>query len=231
MYQMAVVSNVQFCHCNNCGGERRHTIIHSEKVDRHINADDPVFFITHTMTYTSLKCGGCEAVQLKTTDSVSGVDKTTVRYYPAHMPRQLPEWMHQLDVLKPEHGYIFEMLEEIYSALAAGASTVSAMGVRALLEFIMVSKVGDQGSFAQNLDEFETQGYVAKRERTRLAQILDVGSAAIHRAFMVAPADALILLDIAEHVVESIYIHDDVVANVSKKVPPRAARAPTKTNP
>ena len=218
---MAGLDNIEYVHCNNCGGERKHTILHVDKYARDYPTSHPDITVTEFHSTTTLKCGGCEAVQLKRVFRFSEEDEATVEFFPSPMPRPLPGWMRQLDRTKSEEAYIHELLTQIYAALAAGACTVSAMGVRALLEFVMVSKVGDQGTFAKNLDEFEKQGYVAKRERMRLESILDVGSAAIHRAFMVSPMDALTLLDIAEHQIESNYLHDEVVAHVSSKVPPR----------
>jgi hypothetical protein len=222
---MSGTSNVQHVHCNNCGGERKHALVHIEKTSREYETSDPMIIVSEMNWYATLKCGGCEAVQIRHTKRFSEDDGNTVRFLPAHMPRQLPDWIDRHNVLTGKDGYIRVMLREIYAALAADASSVGAMGVRALLEFIMVSKVRDQGSFAANLDEFEKQGYVAKLERDRLKRVLDVGSAAIHRGFLVSPLDAMTLLRIAEHVVESLYIHDGDVAHVSSKVPPRARRA------
>ena len=34
------------------------------------------------------------------------------------------------------------------------------MGIRALLELIMIDKVGDKGSFAKNADTFEREGFL-----------------------------------------------------------------------
>ncbi|SHL40013.1 hypothetical protein SAMN05216428_102279 [Nitrosospira sp. Nsp11] len=49
--------------------------------------------------------------------------------------------------LKPEDKFVEEFLNEIYVALQNNLPRLATMGVRALLEKIMISKVGDQGTF------------------------------------------------------------------------------------
>ena len=98
------------------------------------------------------------------------------------------------------------------------------MGVRALLEQIMVSTCGDKGRFDLNLEAFEKEGHVSKRQRERLEAILDVGHASIHRGFRPRREDVITLVDIAESVVQSVYVHDGKVDALKKRVPPRPPR-------
>ena len=103
------------------------------------------------------------------------------------------------------------------------------MGVRSLLEKIMVSKTGDLGSFVQNIAEFERLGYVSRIQRERLEAILEAGHAAIHRTFKPSKKDVITLVDLTEHIVETVYLHEAKVTALKKRVPPRVPKK--KANP
>jgi len=47
------------------------------------------------------------------------------------------------------------LLAEVYTAFQANARRLATMGVRAVLEAVMIDKVRDNGSFAKNLDAFQ----------------------------------------------------------------------------
>jgi hypothetical protein len=104
-----------------------------------------------------------------------------------------------------EEEFVEQLLNEIYTALHQGLSSLAAMGVRS----------------AKNLAEFERLGYVSNVQSKRLEAILEAGHAAIHRAYTPSPEDLTTLLDITEHIVEAIYIHGGKVAELRKSVPPR----------
>jgi hypothetical protein len=53
---------------------------------------------------------------------------------------------------KNDDAALGSLLHEIYQAVHGGQYRLAAMGIRALLEQIMVSKVGDLGSFEKQLD-------------------------------------------------------------------------------
>lgn len=66
-------------------------------------------------------------------------------------------------------------------ALQHDLPALAVMGIRALLEAVMISKAGDHGTFSENIAEFEKLGYVSKLQRARLETILEAGHATIHR--------------------------------------------------
>ena len=95
------------------------------------------------------------------------------------------------------------------------------MGIRALLEHIMVSKIGDQKSFVKNLKEFQSQGYISKIQKEALEHILEVGHAAMHRSYSPSHAELVVALDIAENLIETIYINDEKSKQIDCNVPKR----------
>lgn len=205
-------------HCNTCGGVRNHDILHSERT----TWEDPEHPISGSDTYETLKCCGCENVKLRHTSWFSEDDSPTVNYFPAAIFRRNPAWFNELwHELSSEDEFVEQLLKEIYVALQHNLPSLAAMGVRSLLEKIMVSKTGDQGSFIQNIAEFERLGYVSRIQRERLEAILEAGHAAIHRTFKPRKNDVITLVDLTEHIVETVYLHESKVTDLKKRVPPR----------
>lgn len=148
-----------------------------------------------------------------------------VSYYPPPVFRPRPKWFFDLMLeVTLEEGNIHDLLGEIYVALHNGQRALAAMGIRALLENVMIEKVGDQRSFGANLKEFEAKGYVSRIQRERLETIFEAGHAAMHRLYKPSKEDLVTLVDIAESIIESIYIHGLKVERLKKAIPPRAAK-------
>ena len=96
---------------------------------------------------------------------------------------------------------------------------LAAMGVRALIEYVMIEHCGDQGSFARNLTTFEAQGYLSKIQREHIGVVLDAGHAAIHRGFTPNAEDLATLLDIAEAMLQVVYLHPESIQHLKTRVP------------
>lgn len=206
-------------HCNTCGGARNHEVLHSEKTAW----EDPEYLVSGSDAYETLKCCGCENIKLRHTSWFSQDDEPTVNYFPAAIFRRSPEWFNELWLeLGADDDFVEQLLKEIYVALQHNLPSLATMGVRSLLEKIMVSKTGDQGSFARNIVEFEKLGYVSRMQRERLEAILEAGHAAIHRTYKPRQKDVITLVDITEHIVETVYLHEAKVNELKKSVPPRA---------
>jgi Domain of unknown function (DUF4145) len=98
------------------------------------------------------------------------------------------------------------------------------MGIRALLEQIMISKCGDRGSFTKNLEQFQAAGFISPMQHQRLETILEAGHATIHRSFRPSTDDLITLIVIAESIVEVVYIHGPKVEQLNKRLPARPTR-------
>ena len=100
---------------------------------------------------------------------------------------------------------------------------LATMGIRALIENIMIENIGDQGTFGKNLDKFEVEGFVSKIQKEAIKSVLEAGHATIHRNFKPTKENLTQLMDITENIVESIYINK---INASKIiVPPRSKQS------
>jgi Domain of unknown function (DUF4145) len=201
-----------------CAGERNHVVLHSV----HTEWGDKRTNEYGSDSYETLQCAGCDSIKLRHTEIFSGHPHKTVTYFPAATFRRHPEWFVDLMLELPANdNYTLELLNEIYVAMQHNLLRVAAMGVRALLESIMIYKVGDQGSFKKNIAQFEAQGFVSKIQGSRLSSILDAGSATVHRNYSPAREDVVTLIDIAEHVIESVFIHEIKVHALNSRVPKR----------
>jgi len=206
--------NVEKAHCNVCLGETNHRVLHKEATKWSEQVDFGQYSISGSDTYEMLKCMGCDAVVLRHTRWWSEEPEPTVIYYPATIQRQEPRWIDQLlgggpfGIPRKKEEYRRNLLREIYIALNNASPAIAVMGIRGLLEHVMIDKVSDNGSFTNNLKEFERQGHVGSRQFKTLKEVLEIGHAAIHRSY--APDEQAVdfALDFTENLLQSIYIHE-----------------------
>jgi hypothetical protein len=199
--------------CSNCLINTEHNVLYA--VDG--RSDDDFFCEPH---YDLLECAGCKDISLRLT--LKHIDDTkSVHYFPSPASRKVPDWLYVGSIARP----LSRLLHEIYQAVRGGQLRLAIMGIRALIEQVMIHKVGDNGSFGKNLDAFQQAGYISLVQRDALNDILDAGHAAIHRAYEPKTKDIEIGLDITEGVLAAIFVHADAAKEVSARVPARPKKA------
>jgi Domain of unknown function (DUF4145) len=210
-------------HCNSCGGERNHEVLHSVGTSLE-NAEPNCIYYE---TYRTLKCCGCSDIKLQHYSFVDDDDEgATVQYFPPAIFRRMPAWFSGIrQYLKSDELFVETLLSEIYVAHQHNLPSLVTMGIRALLEKIMISKVGDKGSFSKNIGEFEKLGHISTAQRDRLDTILDAGHATMHRAFTPQLDDVVICLEITEHIIESVFLHELKVKHLRATIPQRKDHA------
>lgn len=206
--------------CPICRAERTAKILASHKEESN---DEYLWYSTE---YRILKCLGCDFLYVEKVDLCSEDEELNdnggweliprVLYWPARRQREKPSWLHN-----PLPWAIFCLLEEIYSAVEARTFRLAAMGIRSLLERIMIERVGDQGNFIKNVDKLQEAGYLSVRQRNALDTMLEAGHAATHRGWNPSVDDINVLLDIAEHVIQVIYHHEAQASSLEGKIPRR----------
>jgi hypothetical protein len=154
-----------------------------------------------------------------------------ITYYPSPASRKPPDWTKWVWERDPVPGSpprvterppaLIALLNEIYQALEGGQHRLAIMGIRALFEQMMILQVGDQGTFAANLDAFFDKGYISLVQRDAMNAILHVGHAVTHRVFNPTKRDLETALDIAEGIFAAIYVHPEDAARLANRVPPR----------
>lgn len=95
------------------------------------------------------------------------------------------------------------------------------MGIRALLESLMIKTVGEQGTFTANLEAFVSAGHVSRGQKQMFESTLEVGHAAMHRGFVPSAEAVVACLDATEHVVQSLYVFPAQSAELRKAIPKR----------
>lgn len=209
-------------HCNRCGQSTNHRVL-KRVTDSWVEELDDRFEIAGGDTFSLVRCLGCERVHLKHDSWFSedvgdnGSPATRTRYYPPAVARREPKWIQDLYWGAPD---VSELLKEIYSAVHNDARALAAMGIRALLEHVIIEQVGDTGSIGNNVTRFIEMGHVApKSEQVFRDCLIESGHAAMHRGFKPASRDLDVLLDLTEGILASIYVHPQKAASV--KIPKR----------
>ena len=131
-------------HCNFCGGKRNHEVLHSIGT----TWENAELLLSGSDTYQTLKCCGCEDIKLRHMSFTDDDEESSlVHYFPPPVLRRIPDWFPDLKLnLKADDLFVEGLLREIYAALQNNLPSLAAMGIRALLEKIMISRVGDNFS-------------------------------------------------------------------------------------
>ena len=221
------MSDKVWIHCNNCSGQKNHELLFHKKISWSEDIDED-FTLYGEDIYDLFKCCGCDSVVFRhqssnseNYDPVTGKSVIYTRYYPPPTFRNLPRWIKDFPFIDDIEDSIFGLMHEINVALQNDAPRLATMGIRALLEIIMIDKVGDKGSFSANLKAFQEEGYISKKQKEVIEPILEAAHATMHRAFKPDKKDVVQLMDVTESIIETIYINEDRVKSLAKKIPPR----------
>ena len=221
-------------HCNKCGGERKHDVLHHEtiswKIENEVETDNGEFVdcgMNGGTEYDMIRCCGCETIALRedkwhseSTD-YRGRPDHDIQYYPPAVFRPEPHWLREFGKMCPGNLFIEELLKEIYVALHNNLRRLATMGIRALLEHVMIAKVGDKRTFQKNVQAFLDAGFISPTQRSLLDAVLEAGHATMHRAYEPTKDVLVTLMDIAEATIESAYLHEQRVQQLQGRIPPR----------
>jgi hypothetical protein len=204
--------------CSSCLRQTTHKVLH----ERALHDEDRI------TTYAMLECSGCHQVCLGEQVRFTDDGEVEHNYYPSPVSRKEPDWILfmilGLSGNKDQDAKLGSLLHEIYQAVHGGQYRLAAMGIRALLEQIMVSKVGDLGSFEKQLDAFEKAGYISSIQQGAMKATLEVGHAAMHRAYVPTEENVKVALDIVEGVMAPLYHHQIKAETMAGRVPSRTRR-------
>ena len=215
-------------HCNYCLGLRKHSVLFSKAQEHHEECEEGHDYF-EKIVYQLAECDGCESITLYTSWSNSGQWDPIEDQWPPKISRRQPKWMLELFLSENiSNPFKHEFIGEIYSSLKAGNLRLTVLGVRALLEQIMLEHVGDQGTFQKNLDAFESGGFLSRVQREALGPVIEAGHASMHRGFKATGKEVEAILDVTENVIESIYVAKQRSAGLN--IPPRTKSRATGNN-
>ena len=153
--------------CGECSKKTHHNILYS--VSRTTSPDI-------TNRYHLLQCGGCDSVSMAHT--YTSPHSKDVTYYPSPVPRVLPAWMFEFEIglIRGENEQMIgQLLQEVYAAGRGGQYRLATMGIRSVLEHVIIAKVGDHQTFRKNLEQFYDAGYISLVQRDALNDSLEAG--------------------------------------------------------
>jgi hypothetical protein len=174
-----------------------------------------------------IRCDGCLNISFRVTDLFPFSRDDAVTYYPPPITRREPPWLLDLILYSELGGNVIRLhtvLREIYSCIRGGELFLASLGIRALIEMVMLIEVSDTGTFRGNLDEFERNGYISKVQRGSLDNILEAGHGAMHPSHMLEAKELHVCLDIIEGVMGAIHVHQKKSAEIRARVPERSGR-------
>ena len=198
--------------CVDCTRHTLHEIVHNVRV--------PGAY--YTKNYRTLQCRGCNSVSLREDSFDPNKKLSATKYHPPAISRKPPDWSIAMNFQYGEEAEKFEdLLQEIYIETQNNCPRLAIMGVRAVLEQVMIGKVGDQGTFGRNLKAFADAGYVSVVQYDALTAILDAGHAVIHRGFSPKKEHLNTALDVMEGILAALYVHDQDVKGLQIPDRPR----------
>lgn len=209
-------------HCNNCSGKRRCVVLFELRRPWEEGVSE-AYNVNGEDQYRVLECAGCEGISFVHTSWFSEITEengdpvVTTNQFPPETFRPEPKWMDRLD----EQWHITKLLREVYIAIQQGATAIAAMGIRAIIEAMMIEKVGDQGSFRKNLEACKKQGLMSASQEKVLGAALEIGHASIHRGFIPSKCQLETAMDILESLIQTWHLFPGNAAAVIRNVPRR----------
>ena len=209
--------------CSECGHKTLQDVLHVVQREEEVRDSDGTIMWETLHTYRTLQCRACEAVSLMhIADYGGGNSNMEVVYYPSPVARKTPSWLNSVLFSRVDGSrHISDLLRETYAAVRGRQYRLAAMGVRSVLELLMVSKVGDKTTFGKNLEAFHEHGYISTIQYDAVKAILEAGHATTHRGFTPSEVDLNAMLDIVEGVVAAIMVHPKSATDLEQRVPPR----------
>jgi hypothetical protein len=198
--------------CSRCGKHTVHEVLHKT---------ESLFIYYGKCRYETIQCRGCTAVSLKET----WLKGRQITYYPSprNFPlRSLPDWwdLYEWD------SKMEALIREVYEADSNGSSRLAMIGIRAILEQVMIDKVGDNNSISGNLQKFQEDGYISTPQHDSLRRVLDAGSAAMHRDYVPDPESLMVAFWVLENILYAAYVQIKHIEQI--RAPERPGRKPNK---
>lgn len=225
-------ANVTRSYCRECRGLRDHILIASECDTIHESG------VTFKTTLDLIRCLGCKSLSArrdefcddpasvypeegwgKIHDDSAGRHET--HYWPTIQTRSHPEWLWEI-----KNKSLKDTLVETYKAFNDGQPILAAAaGTRIVFDLLAAQLLEeDPGTFAAKLDALFNQGYISRRQKDSLNDIIDAGSAAQHRAHKLAHYELDLILVILESVIHQTTLATEKTEALRLRTPQRPAK-------
>ena len=197
------------CPCNLCAANTIHSAI---TINDHFETLTSEYRIIDTIV-----CDGCKAVSVRTISTVND-KKKIVSYEP---PRSLffeRPWFPKLARLDPT---LYGLMNEVYSVANERSSRLVVMGLRAALDHLMTTILGDIGGFSEKLYKMEQDGHISTKQRELLETVIAGASATSHRGYRPKWNFVEQMVFRVESLIEQHYIADPELQKEKANIPKR----------
>lgn len=198
--------------CALCWHRTLHDVVHTIRVRR----------VDWRDQYDTMQCNMCGTVSLRHRQKFKDWDEPLIHFYPSERSRWWPEWT----LIGEVSDGVKLLLNEVYIANEEKLFRIAFMGLRAALEQVIIERVGDNGSFIENLTKLKEKGHISLLQFDQISAVLDAGHAVTHRAFQPEQHEIEKALDVVERVLATMFMHNDEVNALTQRVPPRPSRRP-----
>jgi hypothetical protein len=212
--------------CNICHVTTIHSVL--QRHERRVPI--PASEYSYNERWDLIQCGGCGTISARRA-AWEIPDNYFEEFWPTRLRHRRPVWLQGLSEPQLSPGSPFpsdnplaplhNLIVQTYDAYNNNLLTLTAMGVRAVLDMAMNRLVGDVGNFAQKLDACERNGHLSVSQKSHLNTVIEAGNAAAHRGFTPSEQDVTTLLQVMEHLIEAAFVHPQSVAGLGARVPTR----------
>jgi Domain of unknown function (DUF4145) len=214
------------CKCPECERETQHEVLaKDENVERFLVPDGDGYRMEFHISSEMVKCLGCGFVSLRKVEWNSeaedeyGRPLAKIEQFPSLAHKSVPQW---LQTAKEEQNrFVFRAFIEVFQSFASGFLWIACVGARSVLEAVMTDKIGDNGSFAANLNKFRDGGHISRQDYDRLKILMEAGHAGTHRSFEPSKEEVEVLLGLLENVVKGVYFDENKLRKIGERIPPR----------
>jgi hypothetical protein len=227
--------NELMSYCRQCGGERYHSVIAEETRPW---SDDA---IEGSDTWSMVECNGCHTVTFVHSHwfsedyDITEDGPTPILHrdlYPPAPPRKMPEWgTDGLLCYSLNDSWIIQLHTDIYAAIGIKAYALAAMGMRAIVDFIVTSKAGTKGNFKEKLTRMHQENLITGTQVEVIDAAFDAGSAAAHRGHSPPLVDVYIMLEITESLLQQFYVDPARQRRLARDADTLKSKTPQRAKP
>lgn len=181
--------------------------------------------------YYILKCPGCSGVTFKTKyflsfdgDEIENDEQIHVEYFPKYNHKIHSDiFLSNYSVLKNDkYKVLLRLIKEIRTAIDDEQYMLAAMGQRSLIDILCKIILGDNdNSFAKNVNECVTAGYLSKKHHEILMPVLDFGHSAVHRGMIPNKYDVIMAMKIVLNLIDTYLVHFNHAKSLKDRLPKR----------
>ncbi|QFT82703.1 hypothetical protein FIU89_18895 [Roseovarius sp. THAF27] len=140
------------------------------------------------------------------------------KFFPKTNKRQRANWHNtSFEIAYPDLSDLLDSLLEIFNG---GHNSFVAMGVRTGFDLVAeVLKIEEDLPFSDKIEALRSRGFISPREKSVLDNLVDAGSAAIHRDWKPTDEEADLLIETLEQFINRAVVLPQGLDNLVKKVP------------